>query len=92
MSNILVNNPNVNQQEFLKRVFETFDFTDPDSLLVSNQAPEQPTPTTPEVTPDEAILTNPTQEGEQQLTNANTASEDMVAEDTAFLQNIGINA
>lgn len=93
LSNILVNNPNVNQQEFLKRVFETFDFTDPDSLLVSNQAPEQPeTPTTPEVTPEASILTNPTQEGEQQLTNANTASEDMVAEDTAFLQNIGINA
>lgn len=92
LSNILVNNPYVNQNEFLKRVFETFDFTDPESLLAQNQnaAPEAPatTDTTPE-SPEASIMTTPM---EEDLTNANTAGEDMTENDTAFLQNIGINA
>lgn len=92
LSNILVNNPNVNQPEFLKRVFETFDFTDPEKLLNTPQTPEnieQPiTPATPAEEEQPLI-----EEGmEQNLTNPDIANEEMTADDTAFLQNIGINA
>ena len=61
-------------------------------MLVSNEIPEQPENITPEVSPEESILTNPTQETVQQLTDANVANDEMVEEDTAFLQNLGINA
>lgn len=89
LSNILVNNPNVNQNEFLKRVFETFDFTDPEKLLANNnQTPEQPTQQPAEQTPTEPTVV----EGEEELTNPDIGNEEMTADDTAFLQNIGINA
>lgn len=95
LSNIMVNNPNVNQQEFLRRIFEAFDFTDPDALI-ANQMPvqAQTTPTT-EQSVEDAV--NPESAGEEgstgeNLTNANTGGEEMTDNDIAFLQNVGINA
>lgn len=90
LANILVNNPNVNQQEFLKRVFETFDFTDPEKLLAQQQV-QQPTQTTETVEqPQDANILQTTPA--LNLTDSNTAAEGMEEEDAAFLQNIGINA
>ena len=90
LANILVNNPNVNQQEFLKRVFETFDFTDPEKLLAQQQV-QQPTQTTETVAqPQDADILQTTPA--LNLTDSNTAAEGMEEEDAAFLQNIGINA
>lgn len=89
LSNIMVNNPNVNQAEFLRRVFEAFDFTNPDALIANTQTatPEQPT-TQPE---QGAETLEPTSETVN-LTEANTGGEEMTADDEAFLQNMGINA
>lgn len=92
LSNILVNNPVVNQKEYLKRVFEAFDFSNPDVLFTEEgtQATEptmqEPT-TTGEVTPEEvtdslAIL--------EAMSNANTGGAQMTAEDEAFLQQTNI--
>lgn len=102
LSNIMVNNPNVNQQEFLRRVFEAFDFTDPEALIANpnpapEQAPEQ-TQSPSDATTQEDILNaaNATgsEEGEEgtNLTNADTGGQEMTENDTAFLQNVGINA
>lgn len=89
LSNIMVNNPNVNQAEFLRRVFEAFDFTNPDALIANTQTatPEQPT-----TQPEQGTETlEPTSETVN-LTDANTGGEAMTADDDAFLQNMGINA
>ena len=92
LSNILVNNPVVNQEEYLKRVFEAFDFTDADKLI-AKQAPVQQTPEIPPQPQDtetpetvSAEINNPSN-----LSDANIGGEEMTADDTAFLQNIGIN-
>lgn len=92
LSNILVKNPNVNQTEYLKRIFEAFDFTDPDKLI-KNVAPAEP-PTTPSTeTPLETATGTGTEEVPvSEAINEGTALEDMVSEDTAFLQNISGNA
>lgn len=89
LSNIMVNNPNVNQAEFLRRVFEAFDFTNPDALIVNTQTatPEQPT-----TQPEQGTETLEPTSGTVNLTDANTGSEEMTADDEAFLQNMGINA
>ena len=42
LSNILVNNPIINQEEFFKRVFEAFDFNEPEKLFNSQQQTAQP--------------------------------------------------
>ena len=91
LANILVNNPNVNQTEFLKRVFEAFDFSNPDALLAQGQAPQ------PEqgVNPEEAQATEeggtiPEDTGTEDLTNANIAGADMAANDAEFLQQISM--
>ena len=88
LANIMVNNPNVNQEEFLKRVFEAFDFTDPEKLLVSNQPTQQEQSAT-EV--NEALNPEVPAEPQVDLTNANTGGEAMTEDDISFLQNIGVN-
>lgn len=88
LANIMVNNPNVNQEEFLKRVFESFDFTDPEKLLVSNQ-PTQQAQSTTEV--NETLNPEVPAEPQVDLTNANTGGEAMTEDDISFLQNIGVN-
>lgn len=93
LSNILVNNPVVNQEEYLKRVFEAFDFTNPESLINKQQAtPAIPTPTTTTEEEGTPTATQPGEEGTAPLTDADTGGQEMVADDMAFLQNIGINA
>lgn len=87
LSNILVNNPIVNQQEFLKRVFEAFDFSNPDALLATQQV-ETATPTPEPSTEGEEPI--PTETGMEDLTNANVAAEDMAQSDAEFLQQISI--
>lgn len=86
LANILVNNPYVNQTEFLKRVFDAFDFSNSEALLQQNvQA-------TPAVTP--AATTDTTVPVEEtiamDLTNANTGMEEMAQNDEEFLQQISI--
>lgn len=86
LANILVNNPYVNQTEFLKRVFDAFDFSNSEALLQQNvQA-------TPAVTP--ATTTDTTVPVEEtiamDLTNANTGMEEMAQNDEEFLQQISI--
>ena len=88
LANIMVNNPNVNQEEFLKRIFEAFDFTDPEKLLVSNQPTQQAQPAT-EV--NETLNPEVPAEPQVDLTNANTGGEAMTEDDISFLQNIGVN-
>lgn len=88
LANIMVNNPNVNQEEFLKRVFEAFDFTDPEKLLVSNQ-PTQQAQSATEV--NETLNPEVPAEPQVDLTNANTGGEAMTEDDISFLQNIGVN-
>ena len=88
LANIMVNNPNVNQEEFLKRIFEAFDFTDPEKLLVSNQ-PTQQAQSATEV--NEALNPEVPAEPQVDLTNANTGGEAMTEDDISFLQNIGVN-
>lgn len=87
LSNILVNNPIVNQQEFLKRVFEAFDFSNPDALLATQQV-ETATPTPEPSTEGEEQI--PTETGMKDLTNANVAAEDMAQSDAEFLQQISM--
>lgn len=87
LSNILVNNPIVNQQEFLKRVFEAFDFSNPDALLATQQV-ETVTPTPETSTEGEEPI--PTETGMEDLTNANVAAEDMAQSDAEFLQQISM--
>lgn len=87
LSNILVNNPIVNQQEFLKRVFEAFDFSNPDVLLATQQV-ETATPTPEPSTEGEEPI--PTETGMEDLTNANVAAEDMAQSDAEFLQQISM--
>lgn len=92
LSNILVNNPVVNQKEYLKRVFEAFDFSNPDVLFTEEvtQATEptmqEPT-TTGEVTPEEVTDSLAMLEA---MSNANTGGVQMTAEDEAFLQQTNI--
>lgn len=92
LSNILVNNPVVNQKEYLKRVFEAFDFSNPDVLFTEEgtQATEptmqEPT-TTGEVTPEEVTDSLAMLEA---MSNANTGGAQMTAEDEAFLQQTNI--
>lgn len=92
LSNILVNNPVVNQKEYLKRVFEAFDFSNPDALFTEEgtQATEptmqEPT-TTGEVTPEEVTDSLAMLEA---MSNANTGGAQMTAEDEAFLQQTNI--
>lgn len=92
LSNILVNNPVVNQKEYLKRVFEAFDFSNPDALFTEEgtQATEptmqEPT-TTGEVTPGEVTDSLAMLEA---MSNANTGGAQMTAEDEAFLQQTNI--
>ena len=86
LANILVNNPYVNQTEFLKRVFDAFDFSNSEALLQQNvQA-------TPAVTP--ATTTDTTVPVEEtiamDLTNANIGMEEMAQNDEEFLQQISI--
>lgn len=88
LSNILVNNPVVNQQEYLKRVFEAFDFSDPEKLI--NTQATQETSVTPTPTPTSETTAGGEVNG--LFTNADTGGAEMTADDTAFLQNIGINA
>lgn len=88
LANIMVNNPNVNQEEFLKRIFEAFDFTDPEKLLVSNQ-PTQQSQSATEV--NETLNPEVPAEPQVDLTNANTGGEAMTEDDISFLQNIGVN-
>lgn len=94
LSNILVNNPNVNQPEYLKRVFEAFDFTDPEKLIASNmQTPTQETTEEPTTALEEATGTEGGEETTtDEFVNADVGMEEMVADDTAFLQNITGNA
>lgn len=94
LSNILVNNPNVNQPEYLKRVFEAFDFTDPEKLISSNmQTPTQKTTEEPTTALEEATGTEGGEETTtDEFVNADVGMEEMVADDTAFLQNITGNA
>ena len=94
LSNILVNNPNVNQPEYLKRVFEAFDFTDPEKLISSNmQTPTQETTEEPTTALEEATGTEGGEETTtDEFVNADVGMEEMVADDTAFLQNITGNA
>lgn len=94
LSNILVNNPNVNQPEYLKRVFEAFDFTDPEKLIISNmQTPAQETTEEPTTALEEATGTEGGEETTtDEFVNADVGMEEMVADDTAFLQNITGNA
>ena len=87
LSNILVNNPIVNQQEFLKRVFEAFDFSNPDALLATQQV-ETATPTPEPSTEGKEPI--PTETGMEDLTNANVAAEDMAQSDAEFLQQISM--
>lgn len=93
LSNILVNNPTVNQEEYLKRVFEAFDFTNPESLINKPQAtPTAPTVTEPTEGEGTPLTAQTGEEGTAPLTDADTGGQEMVADDMAFLQNIGINA
>ena len=94
LSNILVNNPNVNQPEYLKRVFEAFDFTDPEKLIANNmQTPTQETTEEPTTALEEATGTEGGEETTtDEFVNADVGMEEMVADDTAFLQNITGNA
>lgn len=92
LSNILVNNPVVNQKEYLKRVFEAFDFSNPDVLFTEEvtQATEptmQESTTTGEVTPEEVTDSLAMLEA---MSNANTGGAQMTAEDEAFLQQTNI--
>lgn len=92
LSNILVNNPVVNQKEYLKRVFEAFDFSNPDVLFTEEgtqaTAPETQAPvTTGEVTPGEVTDSLAMLEA---MANANTGGAQMTAEDEAFLQQTNI--
>lgn len=96
LSNILVNNPVVNQKEYLKRVFEAFDFSNPDVLFTEEvtQATEptmqEPT-TTGEVTPEEVTDSLAMLEAmSNAMSNANTGGAQMTAEDEAFLQQTNI--
>lgn len=88
LSNILVNNPAVNQQEFLKRVFEAFDFSNPDSLLTQTSGMD--TGDTGGLPGESASGAIPEETGMGDLTNANVASEDMAASDAEFLQQISM--
>lgn len=97
LSNIMVNNPNVNQEEFLRRIFEAFDFTDPDKLIAKQTQVPQQTPTSQTPAQDVETAVSPENAGEEgstgeNLTNANTGGEEMTDNDIAFLQNVGINA
>lgn len=97
LSNIMVNNPNVNQEEFLRRIFEAFDFTDPDKLIAKQTQVPQQIPTSQTPAQDVETAVSPENAGEEgstgeNLTNANTGGEEMTDNDIAFLQNVGINA
>lgn len=97
LSNIMVNNPNVNQEEFLRRIFEAFDFTDPDKLIAKQMPVPQQAPVNQEPSQDVETAVSPENAGEEgstgeNLTNANTGGEEMTDNDIAFLQNVGINA
>lgn len=92
LANIMVNNPNVNQKEFLKRVFDVFDFQNVDSLLndVSTQSSMETltsneSATTPVEQADitgEVLPTEPTEEPEE---------EPMAEGDQDILQAMGIS-
>ena len=97
LSNIMVNNPNVNQEEFLRRIFEAFDFTDPDKLIAKQTTVPQQAPVNQVPVQDVENAVSPENTGEEgsneeNLTNANTGGEEMTDNDIAFLQNVGINA
>lgn len=97
LSNIMVNNPNVNQEEFLRRIFESFDFTDPDKLIAKQTPVPQQAPVNQAPAQDVETAVSPENAGEEgstgeNLTNANTGGEEMTDNDIAFLQNVGINA
>lgn len=97
LSNIMVNNPNVNQEEFLRRIFEAFDFTDPDKLIAKQMPVPQQAPVNQAPAQDVETAVSPENAGEEgstgeNLTNANTGGEEMTDNDIAFLQNVGINA
>lgn len=97
LSNIMVNNPNVNQEEFLRRIFESFDFTDPDKLIAKQTPVPQQAPVNQAPSQDVENAVSPENTGEEgsteeNLTNANTGGEEMTDNDIAFLQNVGINA
>lgn len=62
LANILVNNPIINQEEFFKRVFEAFDFDNPEKLINTQQT------TTPTVTPTPTEDTTTTDETGNPLT------------------------
>lgn len=62
LANILVNNPIINQEEFFKRVFEAFDFDNPEKLINTQQT------TTPTVTPTPTEDTTTTDETDNPLT------------------------
>lgn len=86
LANILVNNPYVNQTEFLKRVFDVFDFSNSEALLQQNV---QVTPSvTPAVTTDTTVPVEETMA--MDLTNSNTGMEEMTQNDEEFLQQISI--
>lgn len=86
LANILVNNPYVNQTEFLKRVFDVFDFSNSEALLQQNV---QATPSvTPAATTDTTVPVDETMVND--LTNANTGMEEMTQNDEEFLQQISI--
>lgn len=86
LANILVNNPYVNQTEFLKRVFDVFDFSNSEALLQQNV---QATPAvTPAATTDTTVPVEETMA--MDLTNSNTGMEEMTQNDEEFLQQISI--
>lgn len=92
LANIMVNNPNVNQAEFLRRVFEAFDFQNIDSLLASQQPSAlvqqdtmQPTQE-PTSTPTDAQIAQ-VQQQEQDTTIEPQDTE----EDQALLNAMGIS-
>lgn len=91
LSNILVNNPTVNQAEYLKRVFEAFDFTDPDKLINTQQQTQAETTEMTAGVPPQIEGTPMTgMETPDMFTNADTAGEQMATSDEEFLQNISI--
>lgn len=86
LSNILVNNPIINQEEFFKRVFEAFDFNEPEKLFNSQQQNMQ-AETPAEPTTEEEPATEPTTE-EDDAVMEDLGLAGLSGSDAEFMQNV----